>query len=35
MPDQSRQSALRIVLLVVGLVFIFGVYPLKQGVAAR
>ena len=30
MPDQSRQSPLRIVLLVVGLVFIFGVYPLSK-----
>jgi len=30
MPDQSRQSTLRIVLIVVGLVFIFGVYPLSR-----
>jgi hypothetical protein len=30
MPDQSRRSTLRIVLLVVGLVFIFGIYPLGK-----
>ncbi len=30
MPDQSRLSTLRIVLIVVGLIFIFGIYPLGK-----
>jgi len=30
MPDQSRLSYLKIALIVVGLIFIFGVYPLSK-----
>jgi hypothetical protein len=30
MPDQSRLSYLRIALIVVGLIFVFGIYPLGK-----
>jgi hypothetical protein len=30
MPDQSRLSYLKIALIVVGLIFIFGIYPLGK-----
>jgi hypothetical protein len=30
MPDQSRLSYLRIALVVVGLIFVFGIYPLGK-----
>jgi hypothetical protein len=30
MPDQSRLSYLRIVLILVGLIFVFGIYPLGK-----